>query len=328
MKKKVMTLDLYIIGLICLILFPTLVFASPVKFKAVAFLPSDNANVAGFNIFIEKMNEKFKDEINIELLGGPEVTPPFQLHEAVKSGVIDMCLTSCGYYPSLLWEAQTAMFTNKSYKEIAHTDYYSIMRRLHKEKDLIWLGEGTLNDTFYLYTNVEISSPEDLSGKRIRVFPPFIPLMKALGAAPINLPMGDVYTAMERGAIDGFVQSPLGFVTDFSWHEVTKFVVQYPLYKAIAVILVNQDKWNKLPADVQEAIMEYKDTVINEAIADYYINLGEDRWDLMMEKGVKPLTFTEEDGQRFLDIAYDSAWGYVIDKSPELGPKLKETLVK
>ena len=37
--------------------------AKPVKFKAVAFLPVNNANVAGFNIFIKKVNEKFKDNI-------------------------------------------------------------------------------------------------------------------------------------------------------------------------------------------------------------------------------------------------------------------------
>jgi len=61
--------------------------SKPVIFKAVAFLPVNNANVAGFNIFIQKMNEKFKDSLQIELIGGPEVTPPFQLHEAVKSGV-------------------------------------------------------------------------------------------------------------------------------------------------------------------------------------------------------------------------------------------------
>jgi len=314
---------------ITLVVSASLVWAGPVKFKAVAFLPANNANVAGFNVFMEKMNEKFKDQVSIELLGGPEVTPPFQLHEAVKNGVIDMCLTSCGYYPSLLWEAQSAMFTNKDYlEEVAKTDYYKVMRDLHKKKGLIWLGPGTLKDTFHLYTNEELKSPEDLSGKKIRVFPPFIPLMKAVGAAPINLPMGDIYTAMERGAIDGFVQSPLGFVTDFSWHEVTDYVLTYPLYKAVAVILVNPDKWNKLSPDLQKAIIEYKDTEINKAIAEYYTNLRQERWDLMIEKGVKPLEFSEADGKRFLDTAYDAAWDHIIGKSPELGPKLKKMLVK
>jgi len=306
----------------------TVTHAEPMKFKAVAFLPANNANVAGFNIFMEKVNNKFKDSITIELLGGPEVIPPFQLHEAVKSGAVDMCLTSCGYYPSLLWEAQTAMFTNKNHKEVAETGYYEIMEKLHEEKGLVWLGPGTLEDTFHLYVNSDLQGPGDFAGKKIRVFPPFIPFMKALDAAPINLPMGDIYTAMERGAIDGFVQSHLGFVTDFSWHEVTKFAVDYPLYKAIAVILVNPAKWNKLSPDVRKAIKEFKNTEVNQAIADYYANLGAERWKLMMDKGVKPLEFSEQDGKLFLDKAYESAWEHVNAKSPELGPKLQKMLVK
>jgi len=66
--------------------------AKPVKFKAVAFLPVNMDHVAGLRIFADMVNKKFKDHINIEIIGGPEVTPPFQLHEAVKKGVIDMCL--------------------------------------------------------------------------------------------------------------------------------------------------------------------------------------------------------------------------------------------
>lgn len=148
-------------------------------------------------------------------------------------------------------------FINKDdLKEILMMDYYNIMRNLPIEKGLIWLGTGTLKDIFHLYTNVKRTSPEDLVGKKIRVFPRFIPWMNAMGAAPINLPMGDVYTAMERGAIDAFVQPPLGFVTDFIWHEVTDYVLTSPLYKAVAVILVNPAQWKKLSADVQEAIIE------------------------------------------------------------------------
>ena len=184
---------------------PAWAASKPVEVKAVAFLPVNNANVAGFNIFVEHMNKKFKNNIQIKLLGGPEVTPPFQLHEAVKKGVIDMCLTSCGYYPSLLWEAQSAMFINKDYSEIAQTNYFDTMSKLHKDVGLIWLGAGTLNMAFHLYTNLEVKKPNDLAGKKIRVFRPFIPLIKALGAVPVNLPMGDIYTAMERGAVMGLL---------------------------------------------------------------------------------------------------------------------------
>ena len=313
----------------CLALFSaTLCDAKPVKLKAVAFLPVNNANVAGFNIFIEKVNEKFQDDLQVELIGGPEVTPPFQLHEAVKSGVLDMCLTSCGYYPSLLWEAQSAMFTNKNYKEIAKTDYFETMHGLHKDVGLIWLGAGTLNMAFHLYTNPEVTAPKDFAGKKIRVFPPFIPLIKALEAVPINLPMGDIYTAMERGAVDGFVMTHFGFVKDFSWHEVSKYAIDYPVYQGTAVILVNPKTWSQIPEDVQNKIIRFKKNKIDPAINQYYADLSDAEWQLMMDNGVKPIKFSPADGKTFLKMAYDAAWDHVNSKSPELGPKLKQMVVK
>jgi len=330
MKKGIITMvTVMVVGLLMFgFAAPTTALAKPVKFKAVAFLPVNNANVEGFNIFIEKVNKKFKGNVQIKLLGGPEVTPPFQLHEAVKKGVIDMCLTSCGYYPSLLWEAQSAMFINKNYREIAQTDYFDIMSGLHKDVGLIWLGAGTLNMAFHLYTNPEVKRPKDFAGKKIRVFRPFIPLIKALGAVPINLPMGDIYTAMERGAVDGFVMTHFGFVKDFSWHEVTKYVIDYPVYQGTAVILVNPKRWNEIPGDVQDEIIAFKKSTIDPAIHEYYAELSSKDWQLMMDNGVKPIKFSEADGKAFLNLAYDVAWDDVVNKSPELAPKLKKMLVK
>ena len=90
-KLLIASVTVMVIGALMLLFSaPAPALAKPLKFKAVAFLPVNNANVAGFKIFIEKINNKFKDQIEIELIGGPEVTPPFQLHEAVKKGVIDM----------------------------------------------------------------------------------------------------------------------------------------------------------------------------------------------------------------------------------------------
>ena len=307
---------------------PNAVWAKSVKFRAVAFLPVNNSNVKGFNIFVQEVNNKFKDNLEIEVLGGPEITPPFQLHEAVRKGVIDMALTSCGYYPSLLWEAQSAMFTNKNYSQIAKTKYFEVMSKLHKDVGLIWLGAGTLDLNFYLYSNPPVKSANGFKGKKIRVFPPFIPLIKSLGAVPINLPMGDIYTAMERGAVDGFVMTNTGFVSDFSWHEVTKHVYKYPLYEATAVILVNPKKWNALPAEVQNAIIEFKAKEIDPAIARYYKQLSEQEWKKMEDSGVKTIVFSESEGKAFLNMAYDSAWNHVISKSPEMGPMLKKMLVK
>lgn len=220
------------------------------------------------------------------------------------------------------------MFTNKNFKEIAKTDYFEVMSKLHEDIGLNWLGAGTLNMAFHLYTNPEVKGPKDFAGKKIRVFPPFIPLIKALGAVPINLPMGDIYTAMERGAVDGFVMTHFGFVKDFSWHEVTKHAIDYPVYQGTAIILVNPKTWSQVPESVQKKMIQFKKRKIDPAINKFYAELSDEDWQLMVDKGVKPIKFSDADGKAFLKTAYDAAWDHVNSKSPELGPKLKTMLVK
>jgi TRAP-type C4-dicarboxylate transport system substrate-binding protein len=329
MMKKVihiLIISMIVSGLVLVFAGPST--AKPVKFKAVAFLPVNMDDVKGMRLFIDMVNKKFADHINIELIGGPEVTPPFQLHAAVKKGVIDMAQTSCAYYPSLLWEAQSAMFTNTSYKDRNKTDYYNVMSKLHENVGLIWLDSVNHNQSFHLYTNKKVKKLSDLAGLKIRVFPAFIPFIKALGAVPINLPMGDIYTAMERGAVDGFVMTHFGFVKDFSWHEVTKYAIDYDLYRAAANLLVNPKKWNQLPANIRQQIIEYKKTEVNAAAAEWFGNLYNERWQMLLDSGVKPLRFSLGEGGEFLNLAHGSAWDYVIQKSPEVGPKLKKMLVK
>ena len=115
---------------------------------------------------------------------------------------------------------------------------------------------------------------------------------------------------------------------DFSWHEVTKYAIDYDLYRGTAWILANPKKWNEIPADVQKQIIEFKKSMINPEIEDYYAKVSAERWQLLLDKGVKPIKFSKADGEAFMKLAYDSAWEYVIAKSPDMGPKLKKMLVK
>jgi len=327
--KKLLQHLLVVSVLVCLVIgFSSQSIAKPVKFKAVAFLPSNNIDVKGFNIFIDMINEKFKEHINIELLGGPEVTPPFQLHEAVRKGVIDMCQTSPAYYPSLVWEAQSFMFTNKDRQERYAAGVLDVMRKLHEDAGLVLIGYATYEEYFHIYTNKPVKRPQDLSGQKIRVFPAFIPLIKALGATPVNLPMGDIYTAMERGAVDGFVMTHMGFVKDWSWHEVTKYALDYDIYAAASVILCNPKKWDRIPLNIRKEMDEFRKQKIDIVVEKFYRNAAAERWKMLVDSGVKTVKFSPGDEKAFLKLAYDSAWDYVIAKSPDLGPKLEKMLVK
>jgi TRAP-type C4-dicarboxylate transport system substrate-binding protein len=319
---------------ICVVLFlivpcsQTWAQSQPVKFKAVTFLPKGNPTAASFGRMVDAFNEQFKGKASIEWVGGPEVIPETQLHESVRSGMIDMVATSSAFYKAILPVSDATMFSNKTHAEIEASGFNAMFRDLHTKIGVVYIGETGFGQNFYLYTKFPLKSPKDVAGKKIRVFPAITPFVTALKAAPVNMVMPDIYTAMERGVVDGFVMATIGFVQSFAWHEVTKYMVMHGFYRGSVAVLANPKRWDQLPKGLQTEIIEWKAKVWDPKEDKYYTTFAQGQTKLVLEKGVKPVEFEPEDAKAFLKLAYDSAWAKMAERSPDLAPKIKAMLVK
>lgn len=59
-----------------------------------------------------------------------------------------------------------------------------------------------------LTRNRQVRTLDDLKGLRIRAPTELLPVLASLGADPVNMPMGEVYSALAKGVIDGVVAPP------------------------------------------------------------------------------------------------------------------------
>ncbi len=154
------------------------------------------------------------------------------------------------------------------------------------------------------------------------------PFMRSLGAAPVLMGQHEIYSAMERGVVDGFVMNTAGFVKAQSWHEVTNYMIKPAFYRGGLILLVNPESWNRLPDDLQERIKDYKfrkwdpDPEGGQWFLDY--NNAETK--LVEESGVEVIDLSPEHAREYLTRAYESAWRDIIEDEPINGPKLKTLL--
>ena len=205
-----------------------------------------------FPMFQKMVNERLKGKVILSFLGADEVVPPFEQFEALRNGVVDVILGASSYYTGQVPEALGVLYTKLPPSKLRQNGYYDLMRKLHLEKgNVVYLANvgGSPGTAFRLFTKTKIEKP-DLSGLKIRVTPVYIELVKALGGTPIAMKPSEVYTALERGVVDGYGWS-YGGITDFAWHEVTKFVIDHAFYSANTSILFNKNAWDKQPADVK-----------------------------------------------------------------------------
>jgi TRAP-type C4-dicarboxylate transport system substrate-binding protein len=103
---------------------------------------------------------------------------------------------------------------------------------------------------------VFLESFNSLKTKKIRIFnKDTANWASGLNATPITIPWAEVYTAAQRGVIDGATGS-LGTVYDSKWYEIFKYITVMDSWLSIDGINVNLDAWKELPKEYQNIVMQ------------------------------------------------------------------------
>ena len=124
-----------------------------------------------------------------------------------------------------------------------------------------WVPYGTVE----FYANTRIEKPDDLKRKRLRSFGVITSkLIQALGASPVSLSSQELYQAMQRGTIDGFITGPTS-VASRKLDEVVKFGTKADVMFLDHLAEANKDWWSKLPADTRAAVVKAERTASDEA---------------------------------------------------------------
>jgi TRAP-type C4-dicarboxylate transport system substrate-binding protein len=279
-----------------------------------------------FERFIDKVNELGKGKVKINYRGGGgKVMNPFQLGDAIRTGVVDVGNLPGAFYTKLVPEVDAIKLSQFTIADERNNGAWAYMNELHEKKmNAHHLARQKECVPFHLYLTKSISKP-DLKGFKIRVTPIYRAFFADMGADLVQTAPGEVYTALERGAVQGYGWPTQG-VLDLGWHEVTKFRVDPGFYRASVEILINLDKWKSLNAAQKKVLSNaaaFLDTTCQE---DEAMNASEKK--RQAGAGIKTITFSGAEGDAYVKRAYDTGWAEIIKANPQTGPKLRELLSK
>lgn len=302
--------------------------AKTIVLKAITVFPMDHPINKYNKPYIDEINKRAKGELRIKYLGGPEVVATFDQAEAIRTGMIDIDLfVPLGYLESYMAVANCEGLSQLTVAQERASEAYNLWVEVFaKSLNARYLGQRDKGAPFALFTNKPVNKLSDLKGMGIRAMPLYEAALAALGASTMTTPMDDLYTAMERGVVDGYMAArpiPPGFALQ----EVTKYIIEPSFFQMEGARFMNLDKWNSLPKHLQDMILEV--TAEYEIIGETYC-LEQDKKALKVYEaaGVKTLRLPSEDAEKFLDILYGRTWETIIKKDPEYGPKFKKALSK
>lgn len=212
--------------------------------------------------FAQLVNQMSGGRIEIRVYGANELVPPFEVFDAVSSGAADM-----GHGAAYYWKGKhpaapffTAVpfgFTAQEQNGwLSHGGGQELWDELYAGFNLKPFPCGNTGTQMPGWYNREINSVEDLKGLKIRMPGLGGEVIKRLGATPVQLPGGELFTALESGAIDAAEWvGPYNDLT-FGFQKIARYYY-YPGWHEpgpTLELIINKETWDSLPADMQAVI--------------------------------------------------------------------------
>jgi len=304
----------------CLIFFQAAAMAQEVTLRLVTAFPENSFYVSHLLKWVKSVNERGKGVLQINFIGGPRAIPTFEVGNAVKTGVVDIAMSTGAFYTNVMPEADMLKLAEKPVAEQRKNGAFDYINNVWNEKaNMQYLARMVENQPFHLYLNKKVDKP-DLTGMKIRITPVYRDFFASLGANNVTMPPGEVYTALERNVVDGYGW-PIGGIFDLNWNEKTKFRVDPGFYDAEVSIIVNLDAYKKLTPK-QKAFLD-KQALALEAMNGFWTSYGKDETARQEKAGIQAIRFDAAGTKAFIDKAYDTGWAGAMKANPEFAKKLK-----
>lgn len=302
------------------------------KWKMQGFLPITNPIAVHSQVYFTDTVRKLSGgRLDITAHGAGEIVPALKVSDAVSEGVLQMGLWWTAYdagkdpagnlfaVAPFTWSMENAM-----------TWYWEAGGRALVQEFYDRLGMkiyvlGMFPDPYGVATHFKkpVATLEDMKGLKIRATGPHAEVLAAAGIAPVLIPGAEIYTALEKGVIDGaeFASTFLDFALGI--HEVAKYM-QIPAWHEpmrLTPFIVNKDAWKELPDD-----LKYICEVAMKATVTHYreksLWLSAEAYDKMIKLGSKPMRLPDADLAKLHDVTQKILDGYAA-KDPFYAKILK-----
>jgi TRAP-type C4-dicarboxylate transport system substrate-binding protein len=302
---------------------PALASAQEVTLRLVSAFPENQFYVKRTVEWIEKVNREGKGTLQINFIGGPKAIPTFEVGKAVQTGVVDIGFSTGAFYTNVMPEADFLKLSETSAAEQRRNGGYDLINKIWAEKaNMRYVAKVVEFTPFHIYLTKKIDKP-DLTGLKIRITPVYREFFQAMNASVMTTAPGEVYTALERGVIDGYGW-PIHALFDLNWQEKTKFRVDPGFYNAEVSLVMNLDKYKGLPARVRDYLD--RQALAYEQQNDFWKTYNQNEAKRQADAGIQTITFDAATTKAYSDKAKEIGWAAAIKASPTYGPQLRKVL--
>ena len=210
--------------------------------------------------FVERVKRRTNGQVVFEISSFPElgIAGPDSLR-LIEDGTLDSAQIYSGYvggdFPIMDMSNLWGLFATQE-------DQLDVIDAIQPKMAEVTLENGGVQIAYmmtahnYIFAKPQVSGLDDLQDLKVRSHSTVLSdLLSGMGADPQFIAFADVYTALERGVIDGAIScGSCGH--GLRWYEVSDYLVGPIVSVGHSWFAVNEGRWNQMPKDLQNIVLE------------------------------------------------------------------------
>ncbi len=268
------------------------------------------------------VSARTKGRFKMKIFAAGELFSVPHAYEALEKGAIDMWYgppwafsgrNPFGYVSGSLPYSITTH--DQAYEIMYNTNFREIARRAYAKNNIYYIT-GAMGGKDGITSTFPIRSMADLKGKKIRGGGIKGKVLTALGAVDVKIAPGEIYTAMQRGVVDGACM-PFFVFGEWGFFEITKYVALPPVFGNWWIDWAcNLDAWNRLPKEYQDILQEEADAMwkwILKVLLPHIERSEQHKWS---QKGIQYITLSGKALGEMKNTVYP-IWDELATMTPE-----------
>jgi len=288
----------------------------PMKLTYISHIGPDNDESIGDIAWQDEVTRLTGGAVTFERHWNSTFVPATEILTAVSTGMADLCYAASVYYPELLPLSglQSVLYVvdkpdvmHKAMVELYNTS--SALQEEYRKNNVIPVGEaGWAIGPVYLGAKApKIQKMEDLKGRKIRSVGFTGRAVEMMGGTPVSTVGGEIYTAMDTGAVDGAVLA-LTHHDTLKIGELSDQIVDLGMgMYFFGWTVMNLDKWNSMSPELQDVFIEASKTGPKAMLASV---LAGDirRYKKFKDRGVDLFRLPQDEINRIRDALLPTYW--------------------
>ena len=289
-----------------------------------AFFASEASYPGQMATYWEKEVEKRTNgKVSIEIYYSNTLLDTNNMIDGVKKGVADIGLFTSSYESGSFPLGEIADMPN-DYENatIASKVNKALIEKFPEERiDGLKVLKVFSTDPLYIHSNRKVETLKQLEGLQMRTPSNFTVLLDRLGAAAVGMSQAEQASALQTGIIEGSL-TDRGGLRDSKLSELVDYVIDVPLGTSTFLAVMREEKWNALPEDVQQVMLE-----LNEEMPEYAGHYVDERTREILQEaqteGVEIVPLAAGDAQHW-DAVIDELRNEYIQQAEERGLPAEE----